>query len=121
MKTLSDIINNALKGIINIFPQIADFEDAENLPYPFAVYRIDETGAQTKGGERRKQYTVSIALVCESYDNIVTLGETIKAAILALRSTDMAINYGTTTTDYDEEDRAYMANLIFSVKMFNNQ
>lgn len=33
-------INDVLKEIVNVYPEVADLEDNDNLPLPFAVYKV---------------------------------------------------------------------------------
>lgn len=118
MKELGDIIKRALTGIVDVYPQIADFEEEENLPYPFAVYRIDEMAATTKEGERSGQYTVNVVVVSDNYDNHIALTDRVKEAVLMTRTREMSVRYGGTTTDYDEDDRAYLSDITFFVKKY---
>lgn len=118
MKEIGDMISAALKGVVDVYPQVADFEDAENLPYPFAVYRVDETGAMTKEGPRSGQYTANIAVVSDGYDAGVELTERVKQALQGASTPAVRFVFGGVTTDFDEEDRAYIMDLNFIVKKY---
>jgi hypothetical protein len=118
MKEIGDIIKEALSGVVDVYPQIADFESEENLPYPFAVYRVDEVGARTKEGESQATHTVSVAVVDNQYDELTEITDAVKEAILTRRTRTMGIRYNGTTTDYDEDDRAYIADLSFTIKKY---
>lgn len=118
MKAIGDIISSALNGIVDVFPQIADFEDEENLPYPFAVYRVDETGAMTKEGPRSGQYTANIAVVSDGYDAGVELVERVKHALQGASTSEVRFVFVGVSTDYDEEDRAYIMDINFTVKKY---
>ena len=40
-------INDVLKEIVNVFPEVADLEGHDNLPLPFAVYKVKRFGSKT--------------------------------------------------------------------------
>ena len=45
---ISTLIYDTLKGIVEIYPVLADVEDSKNLPVPYAIYQLKESGNKTK-------------------------------------------------------------------------
>ena len=40
---ISTLIYDTLKGIVEIYPVLADVEDSKNLPVPYAIYPVSYT------------------------------------------------------------------------------
>ena len=64
---ISTLIYATLKGIVEIYPVLADVEDSKNLPVPYAIYQLKESGNKTKETVK-KVYDTGIFIVTDTYE-----------------------------------------------------
>ena len=62
---ISTLIYDTLKGIVEIYPVLADVEDSKNLPVPYAIYQLKESGNKTKETVK-KVYDTGIFIVTDT-------------------------------------------------------
>ena len=115
---LGDRINEILSGFVNVFPEIADFEDQENIPLPFAVYKVKQEGSKTKDSSTFGNHSVSILQVCEGYDESLSMIESVREAILSLQDRNTNVTFISSHVDFDDDDRAYVAEMNFTIKTY---
>ena len=111
-------MQEVLKTIVNTYPEVADIEDAENLPLPFAVYKIKSFGSKTKDSDTTGVFAVEIMLVCEEYGEMEETSERIKSAVLSIKDRNTVVVFNDLEGDFDGEDRAYLSTLNFTIKTF---
>ena len=115
---LGDRINEALHGFVEVFPEIADFEDQENIPFPFAIYKIKREGTKTKESHDSGNHSVGILLVCEGYNESLVMFEKVREAILSMQDRNTNVSFLSSTTDFDDDDRAYVTEMNFTIKTY---
>lgn len=116
--TLGDRINEVLQSFVNVFPEIADFEDQENIPFPFAVYKIKQEGMKTKDSNSFGNNSVSVLLVCEGYDESLVMTGKVREALLSMQDRNTNVSFLSFSTDFDDDDRAYVAEMNFIIKTY---
>lgn len=111
-------INDVLRGIVNVYPEVADLEDDENLPLPFAVYKVKRFGSKTKEANHSGVYSVNILAVCAEYDESLVLENKIRDAILILQGKDTNVSFSDSSREFDDDDRAWVTEMNFEIKEF---
>lgn len=104
-------INDVLKKIMNVFPGVADLEGNDNLPLPFAVYKVKETN-------RSGTYSVNVLSACEKYDEALGLENKIRAAMLSLQNSKTNVSFIDSSRDFDDDDRAWVTEINFEIKVY---
>ena len=115
---LGDRINEVLQGFVNVFPEIADFEDQENIPFPFAVYKIKQEGMKTKDSNSFGNNSVSVLLACEGYNERLVMTGKVREALLSLQDRNTNVSFLSSSTDFDDDDRAYVTEMNFIIKTY---
>ena len=117
---LSDRINEALTGcdFVEVFPEIADFEDQENTPLPFAIYKIKQEGMKTKNSDSVGNNPVSVLFVCDGYNESVSMTGKVREALLSLKDRKTNVSFISSSIDFDDDDRAYVTEMNFTIKAY---
>nr|DAS71006.1 MAG TPA: hypothetical protein [Caudoviricetes sp.] len=111
-------INDVLKKIMNVFPGVADLEGNDNLPLPFAVYKVKRFGSKTKETNRSGTYSVNVLSACEKYDEALGLENKIRAAMLSLQNSKTNVSFIDSSRDFDDDDRAWVTEINFEIKVY---
>ncbi len=111
-------INDVLGKILNVFPGVADLEDNDNLPLPFAVYKVKRFGSKTKDANHSGTYSVNILSACREYNEALNLEEQIRVAMLALQDTATNVSFLDVSRDFDDDDRAWVSEINFEIKVY---
>lgn len=115
---LGDRINEVLRGFVNVFPEIADFEDQENIPFPFAIYKIKQEGMKTKDSHGFGNNSVSVLLVCEGYDESLVMAGKVREALLSFEDRKTNVSFISSSVDFDDDDRVYVSEINFTIKTY---
>ncbi|WP_303182163.1 hypothetical protein [uncultured Butyricimonas sp.] len=115
---LGNRINEVLHGFVDVYPEIADFEDQENIPLPFAIYKMKQEGTKTKDSSSFGNYSVSVLLVCEGYDESLVMTGKVREALLSLQDRNTNVTFISSSVDFDDDDRAYVTEINFTIKTY---
>ena len=88
---------------MEIYPVLADVEDSKNLPVPYAIYQLKESGNKTKETVK-KVYDTGIFIVTDTYE------------INLLDRSSICVSAITGEVKYDGEDRRYVGEMSFTIK-----
>ena len=111
-------INDVLKEIVNVYPEVADLEDNDNLPLPFAVYKLKRFGSKTKETSRSGTYSVNVLSACGEYDEALRLENEIREAMLSLQDSKTNVSFIDSSRDFDDDDRAWVTEINFEIKVY---
>lgn len=111
-------INDVLKEIVNVFPEVADLEGHDNLPLPFAVYKVKRFGSKTKEVNRSGVYSVNVLSVCGEYDESLKLENKISEAMLSLQDSRTNVSFLDSSREFDDDDRAWVTEMNFEIKVY---
>ena len=112
-------INDVLGKILNVFPGVADLEDNDNLPLPFAVYKVKRFGSKTKETNHSGTYSVNVLSVCGEYDEALGLEDKIREAMLSLQDSRTNVSFIDSSRDFDDDDRAWVTEINFEIKVYS--
>ena len=112
---LSTLIYDTLKGIVEIYPVLADVEDSKNLPVPYAIYQLKESGNKTKETVK-KVYDTGIFIVTDTYEIAWEIIHKVEEAINLLDRSSICVSAITGEVKYDGEDRRYVGEMSFTIK-----
>lgn len=110
-------LNEVLKGIVDTYPDTADFEDEEDIVRPYAVTKTRRFGSKTKDGTSAGTYAVGVFLVTDEHDEAKRLEEEIRAAITGMEDRTTNVSFMDSTTEYDE-DEAWVTEMNFEIKLY---
>lgn len=110
-------INEALRGIVETYPDTADFEEDENIAYPYAVFKARRHGSKTKDGRRDGDYSVGVFLAAESYDESLDLEERVRGAILGMEDGRTNVSFLDSICELDE-DGAWVTEMNFEIRTY---
>ena len=112
---ISTLIYDTLKGIVEIYPVLADVEDSKNLPVPYAIYQLKESGNKTKETVK-KVYDTGIFIVTDTYEIAWEIIHKVEEAINLLDRSSICVSSITGEVKYDGEDRRYVGEMSFTIK-----
>lgn len=112
---ISTLIYNTLRGIVETYPVLADVEESKQLPLPYAVYRLRETGNRTKETVK-KQYDVGVFVVCDGYERCWEIIHSVESAVGLLNGSAYSISVMANEVKYDGDDRCYVGEMSFTIK-----
>lgn len=115
--TIDRRINEALKGLLDVYPDTADFEDEENTAYPYAVFKARRHGSKTKEGHRAGDYSVGIFLAAKNYNESQELEEKIRSAILGMEDGETNAVFLDSICELDE-DGAWVTEMNFEIRTY---
>ena len=111
---ISTLIYDTLKGIVEIYPVLADVEDSKNLPVPYAIYQLKESGNKTKETVK-KVYDTGIFIVTDTYEIAWEIIHKVEEAINLLDRSSICVSAITGEVKYDGEDRRYVGEMSFTI------
>lgn len=115
MKDISDIVYASAKEVVDIYPVVADVEDYERLPLPYAVYRINRKYARTKE-QRRSEWGVGFLVVAGSYSECWSLMTQLENAMEALTGAELTAKAIGGEVKFDGDDRVYIGETTVEIK-----
>lgn len=114
-ETISTVLYDLLKDVIDTYPVLADVENAKMLALPYAVYKVKHSGESTKEMVRDR-YSVGIFLAAVSYPEADGLAHKVRDLVYSLRGKEYAVSVVEYEIDFDAEDRRYVCELSFNLK-----
>ena len=106
-RDISDMIYAAAKEVIDIYPVVADVEEFEKLPLPYAVYRIEQRYARTKE-QRRSEWEVGFLVVANGYSECWALTAKLETAIEGVSGKEVVAKAIGGNVQFDGDDRVYI-------------
>lgn len=114
-RDISDMIYAAAKEVIDIYPVVADVEDYEKLPLPYAVYRINRKYARTKE-QRRSEWGVGFLVVASSYSECWSIMTRLEDAMELMREGGISAKAIGGEVKFDGDDRVYIGETTVEIK-----
>ena len=112
---ISVLLYETMKDIVETYPVLADIEDSKDLPVPYAIYQLRETGSRTKEAVK-KIYDVGDFLVTDSYGSAWDIIHKVEKKIDTWDHSKFCTSPVSGEVKYDRDDRCYIGEMSFTIK-----
>lgn len=112
---ISVLLYETMRDIVETYPVLADIEDSKDLPVPYAIYQLRETGNRTKEVVK-KTYDVGVFIVADSYRSAWDIIHKVEEKIDTWDNAKFYTSPVSGEVKYDRDDRCYVGEMNFTIK-----